>query len=80
MIVGMWRTIGVVLGIILVALVEMGLSLWWWCDTSMGDWSCAPVKYVMGMLWGMAPPLVWVMTAFLVMLILHRRDGSSRWE
>jgi len=25
----MWRTIGVVLGISMIAIVEMGLSVWW---------------------------------------------------
>lgn len=76
----MWKAMCVVVGILLIAIVEMGLSLWWWVDTSSGTWECAPVKYVMGFGWGMAPILVWVVTFFLIAGFFYKRDGSPRWE
>jgi hypothetical protein len=76
----MLRAILTTVGIVVVAIAEMGLAIWWWCDTSSGDWAWAPAKYVVGMFWGLAPVLAWMVTAFLVWAILHRPDGSPRWE
>lgn len=77
---GMWRAIGMVVGVILLVVVEMGLSLWWWIETSPGVWDWKPAKYVMQFGWGMAPIMVWAVSFFLVLAIGYDREGRPRWR
>lgn len=57
-----WGMFLSLLAIMVLACVVGGASLWWWLETSAGDWDFRLAEMIMVLLWGMAPLGLWVAT------------------
>lgn len=75
----MWRAVCTVVTIMLVVVVIFGLTGWWWCETSAGTWDLPVVRWIMCLLWGVAPFFLWVFTFFGIAAFFYKADGTKRW-